>query len=80
MATENTNAGTITIGESAVMPSGSFELNRITVPNGPWVWQLVIADKYTSQLGDIVLTTSELRRLRDLIDTAIAMEQRSSAL
>ena len=73
MSLENPNDGIISIGESVMGSTGSLAVNRITVPNGPWVWELVLADANGKRVGDIALTTIDLRELRDLFNKAIAM-------
>ena len=75
MSIENPNDGIISIGESVMKSTGSLAVNRITVPNGPWVWELVLADANGKRVGDIALTTSDLRVLRELLGKAIDMEQ-----
>jgi len=75
MSVENLNDGIISIGDPVTKPTGSLSVNRITVPNGPWVWELVLAGANGKRVGDIALTTVDLRTLRDLLDEALDMEQ-----
>ena len=75
MSIENLNDGIISIGEPVIKSTGSLAVNRITVPNGPWVWELVLVDANGKRVGDIALTTIDLRELRDLLSKAIDTEQ-----
>lgn len=79
MSVENQNDGIISIGEPIMKPMGSLSVNRITTPNGPWVWELALADSSGTRVGDISLTSVDLRELRNLLGKAIAMEQGTSS-
>ena len=73
MSVENQNDGIISIGESIMKPMGSLSVN------GPWVWELALADSSGTRVGDISLTSVDLRELRNLLGKAIAMEQGTSS-
>lgn len=75
MSVENLNDGIISIGEPVTKPTGSLSVNRITAPNGPWVWELALAGANGERVGDITLTTVDLRTLHDLLGKALDMEQ-----
>jgi hypothetical protein len=75
MSVEDLNDGIISIGEPVVKSTGSLSVNRIIVPNGPWVWELALANANGERVADISLTTSDLRELRDLLSKAIVMDQ-----
>ena len=75
MSVEDPNDGIISIGEPVVKSTGYLSVNRITIPNGPWVWELALADANGKRVADISLTTGDLQELRGLLSKAIAMEQ-----
>lgn len=75
MSIKNPSDGVISIGEPIERSQGSLELNRITVPHGPWVWNLKIRDPVGLSVAGIDLTTVDLQKLRDLIAKAIVMAQ-----
>jgi hypothetical protein len=70
----------ISIGEPVgSLTSDKIELERITVPNGPWVWRLVVVEEGGSRAGAL-LTTVDLQSLRDLFSRAVVWEQGGVAL
>jgi hypothetical protein len=67
--------GVISVGEPVgSLTSDKIKLERITVPNGPWVWRLVVVEEGGSRAGAL-LTTVDLQSLRDLFSRAIVLEQ-----
>jgi hypothetical protein len=58
-----------------VHTTGSLKLERLTVSNSPWAWQLEILDDDGSFMAGCKLTVDGLRVVRDRISRAIVVEQ-----
>jgi hypothetical protein len=76
MSTE-AREGIVAVGEPVgpSVPTGSLTLDRVTVPNGPWVWTMRIVSEGGEHVASINLTTGDLVSLRDIVSRAIVIDQ-----